>query len=101
MMVKLDFVMQRLKKISNKIFVIINKDGGGPLLDFMGGHSCYEGDTAVTRENPDVPYNSPVKICYISPHHQYSNIFMNYKLMNIGDSTNNNDNKVHARKGES
>ena len=23
---------------------MINKDGGGQFLDFMGGHSCYEGD---------------------------------------------------------
>ena len=22
---------------------MINKDGGGKFLDFMGGHSCYEG----------------------------------------------------------
>ena len=32
-----------------------------------------------TRENPDVPYNWPAKICYISPRHQYSDISMNYK----------------------
>ena len=43
MLVKLAFVMQRLKKISKKIFVMINKDGGGQFFDFMGGHSCYEG----------------------------------------------------------
>ena len=29
MLVKLAFVMQRLQKISKKIFVMINKDGGG------------------------------------------------------------------------
>ena len=51
-----------------------------------------------TRENPDVPYNSPDKICYISPHCQYSKILVNYKKTNIGDLTNNNDNKVHPRK---
>ena len=45
MMVKLAFVMQRLKKISNKIFVMIIKDGGGgQFLDFMKGHICYEGE---------------------------------------------------------
>ena len=39
---------------------MINKDGGeGQFLDFMGGHSCYEGDIELmgvpqspTRENP-------------------------------------------------
>ena len=34
MLVKLAFVMQKLKKIHEKIFVMINRDGG---------HSCYEG----------------------------------------------------------
>ena len=30
--------------ISKKMFLMINKDGGGrQFLDFMGGHSCYEG----------------------------------------------------------
>ena len=63
--------------------------GGEQFLDFMGGHSGYEAgyrahrkspqSTPPTRENPDVPYNLPDKICYISPHHQYSNIFVNYK----------------------
>ena len=43
MLVKLAFVMQRLKKYRKKIFVMINKDGGGRFFDFMGGHSCYEG----------------------------------------------------------
>ena len=60
MLVKLAFVMQRLK-ISEKIFVRINKDGGGgQFLDFMGGYSCYEGEhrahggipSPPTRENP-------------------------------------------------
>ena len=40
MLVKLAFVMQRLKKY--KKIVMINKDGG-QFLDFMGGRSCYEG----------------------------------------------------------
>ena len=39
---------------------MMNKDGGGgQFLDFMGGHSCYEGDIELmgvpqspTRENP-------------------------------------------------
>ena len=39
MLVKLAFVMQRLKKISKIIFIMINKDmgGGGQFLDFMEG----------------------------------------------------------------
>ena len=88
MLVKLVFVMQRLKKYLKNFFVMINKDGGGEFLNFMGGHSYYEGGYRAhwgspspppTKENPDVPYNSPDKICYISPHHQYSNIFVKYK----------------------
>ena len=44
MLVKLAFVMQRLKNIQKK-FVMINRDGGGgQFLDYMGGHSCYEGE---------------------------------------------------------
>ena len=49
----------KIEKISKNIFVMINKDGGGQFLDFMGGHSCYEGDIELmgvpqspTRENP-------------------------------------------------
>ena len=55
MLVKLAFVMQRLiKKISKKIFFMINKDRG---------HSCYEGGHRAhggppvpppTRENPEI-----------------------------------------------
>ena len=39
MLFKLAFVMQRLKKYLQKIFVMINEDGGGgkQFLDFMGG----------------------------------------------------------------
>ena len=62
MLVKLAFVMQRLKKYQ-KIFVMINKDGGGgTILRFYGGHSCYEGGhrahggslspPPLNRENP-------------------------------------------------
>ena len=45
-----------------------------------------------------MPYNLSHQFCYISPHRQYSNIFVNYKSMNKGDLTNSNDNKAHARK---
>ena len=63
MLVKLAFVMQKLKKYLKNFFVMINKDGGGAqFLDFMGGHSCYEGEhrahggspSPPTRENPGV-----------------------------------------------
>ena len=43
MLAKFAFAMQRLKKISKKFFVMINRDGGDNALDFMGGLSCYEG----------------------------------------------------------
>ena len=39
MLVKLAFVMQRLKKYLKKIFVMINKDGGGrQFFNFIGGN---------------------------------------------------------------
>ena len=42
---------------------MINKDGGGQFLDFMGGHSCYEGGIELmggppTTENPAFPETS-------------------------------------------
>ena len=55
MLVKLAFVMQRLKKYL-KIFVMINKDGGGgQFFDFMGGHSCYEGGIELMGVPPVPP----------------------------------------------
>ena len=43
MLAKFAFLMQRLKKYLN-FFAVINKnEGGGQFLDFIGGHSCYEG----------------------------------------------------------
>ena len=36
MLVKLAFVMQRLKKYLKKIFVMINKDGGGDTAVMRG-----------------------------------------------------------------
>ena len=42
MLVKLAFVMQRLKKYL-KFFCHNQQRWGGQFLDFMGGHSCYEG----------------------------------------------------------
>ena len=56
MLVKLAFAMQRLKKYLQKIFVMINKDGGDN-FGFYGGHSCYEGGIELmggppTMENP-------------------------------------------------
>ena len=58
---------------------MINKDGGGDNFWIFWGDTELMGVPPPTRENPDVPYKLPAKICYISPHHQYSYIFMNYK----------------------
>ena len=33
----------KIEKISEKFFVMINKDGEGAIFGFHGGHSCYEG----------------------------------------------------------
>ena len=59
MLVKLAFVMQRLKKYL-KNFCHDQQRRGGQFFDFMGGHSCFEGDIELmgvpqsnTRENPD------------------------------------------------
>ena len=66
----------KIEKISEKIFVMINKDRGrGQFLDFMGGHSCYEeGHRAhgggppsppPTRENPATGGDCIFKTCEI------------------------------------
>ena len=71
MLVKLAFVMQRLKKYLKKIFVMIDKGGGGQFLDFIGGHSCYEGGhrahrgSPPTRENPATGGDCIFKTCEI------------------------------------
>ena len=57
MLVKLAFVMQRLKKVSEKIFVMIDKDGGGQFLDFMGGDSCYEREHRAHGGPPSPPHH--------------------------------------------
>ena len=60
MLVKLAFAMQRLKKISKNIFVMINKDGGGQFLDFVGGrHRAHGGSpqSHPTRENPAIGHS--------------------------------------------
>ena len=33
----------KIEKISEKFFVVINKDGGDNFWILLGGHSCYEG----------------------------------------------------------
>ena len=62
----------KIEKISEKIFVMIDKDGGGgQFLDFMGGHSCYEGGhrahggSPLTRENPATGGDCILKTCEI------------------------------------
>ena len=51
----------KIEKISEKIFVMIDRDWGrGAIFGFYGGHSCYEGGdrahggspSPLTRENP-------------------------------------------------
>ena len=54
MLAKLAFVMQRLKKISKKFFVMINKDGGGDNFWILWG------DTAVMREDVELMGVPPV-----------------------------------------
>ena len=65
----------KIEKISKKFFVMINKDGGGQFLDFVGGHNCYEGGHTAhggsplspTKENPAMWLkkfqNGPVSAC--------------------------------------
>ena len=45
MLVKLAFVVQRLKRYQEKNCHDKQRwgGGGGEILDFIGGHSCYEG----------------------------------------------------------
>ena len=53
MLVKLAFVMQKLKKNILKSFGHDQERWGeGAILDFMGGHSCYEGDIELTGGVP-------------------------------------------------
>ena len=47
----------KIEKISKKLFVMINKDGVGQFLDFMGGTAVMRGDIELmggppTKENP-------------------------------------------------
>ena len=64
MLVKLALAMQRLKKYLEKIFVMINKDGGRQFLDFMGRHGCHEGGHRAHEGVPPVPptRENPAKI---------------------------------------
>ena len=58
MLIKLAFVMQRLKKYLKKIFVMINKDGGDN-FQILWGHTVAMRDiefmppSPPTRKNPD------------------------------------------------
>ena len=54
MLVKLAFVMQRLKKYLKKI-VMINKDGGGQFFDFMGDTVVMRGDIELMGVPPVPP----------------------------------------------
>ena len=56
MLVKLAFVTQRLKKYLKKIFIMIDKDGGGAIFGFYGG-----GDTAVMRGDIELMGDPPTR----------------------------------------
>ena len=56
MLVKLAFVMQKLKKYQKIFLSWSTKMGGGrQFLDFMGGHSCYEGGHRALGGSPQSP----------------------------------------------
>ena len=65
MLVKLAFVMQRLKKYLKKFCHDQRRWGGGvQFLDFMGGTAVMKGDIELmggrpTRENPEVWHGLP------------------------------------------
>ena len=46
----------KIEKIFENFFVMTNKNGGGgQFLDFIGGHSCYEGDIELMAVPPVSP----------------------------------------------
>ena len=57
MLVKLAFVMQRLKKNIWKKFLSwsTKMEGGGAIFEFYG-HSCYEGDIELMGGPPSPPH---------------------------------------------
>ena len=55
MLVKLAFVMQRFKKYLKNFCHDQQRWGGGQFFDFMGGHSCYEGDIELMGVPPVPP----------------------------------------------
>ena len=57
MLVKLAYAMQFFLKNVQKIFVMINKDGG-TIFRFCGGHNCYEGGH-IAHGGPGVPQSPP------------------------------------------
>ena len=58
MLVKLAFVMQKLKKYLKNFCHDQQRRGGGQFLDFMGEHSCYEGNIKLMGVHP-VPLGKP------------------------------------------
>ena len=56
MLVKLAFVMQRLKKYRKNKFCHDQQRWGRQFFDFMGGHSCYEG---AHRAHGEIPSHHP------------------------------------------
>ena len=64
MLVKLDFVMQRLKKYLKINFVMINKDGGGTIFGFYGGHTAVMRGDIELIEGPPVPPLGKTLMCH-------------------------------------
>ena len=53
------YARQILKKISEKVVVMINKDGGGGILEFVGVTTVMRGHIAPSPPN----WGKPVSIC--------------------------------------
>ena len=56
MLVKLAFVMQRFKKYLKNFCHDQQRWEGDNFFDFMGGHSCYEGDIELMGGPPSAPH---------------------------------------------
>ena len=56
MLVKLAFVMQRLKKYLKNFFHDQQRLGGGQFLDFMGGTAVMRGDIELMGGSPQSPH---------------------------------------------
>ena len=62
----------KTEKISEKIFVMIDKDGGGGegsnFWILLGGHSCYEGGHRAHGGSPQSPPPLSKTLCHLQKH---------------------------------